>query len=85
MWEPPHRLVFTDARATETEVRFDPRPRAAGTAVTIEQRGLDRLPPDEAEHVRRYGWRLLLRWFDAAVATRPEEETRTTSTGRTRP
>lgn len=72
-WDPPHRLVFTDARATETEVRFDPRPDLGRTAVTIEQRGLDRLPPDEAEHVRRYGWRLLLRWFDTAVATRAEE------------
>ncbi len=71
-WEPPRRFQFTDARATETEVRFDP---ASGgrTTVTLEQRGLDRLPPDEAAHVRRYGWRLLLRWFDAALATRPEE------------
>lgn len=71
-WEPPRRFEFTDARATETEVRFDPLPGGARTAVTLEQRGLDRLPPGEAAHVRRYGWRLLLRWFDAAMASRPE-------------
>jgi uncharacterized glyoxalase superfamily protein PhnB/uncharacterized protein YndB with AHSA1/START domain len=64
-WEPGHRLGFTDPRGIDTEVRFEPV--VGGTAVTIEQRGLDRLPPDEAEHVRRYGWRLLLGWFAAAV------------------
>jgi uncharacterized glyoxalase superfamily protein PhnB/uncharacterized protein YndB with AHSA1/START domain len=72
-WEPPRRFQFTDARATETEVRFDPVPGGGRTAVTLEQRGLDRLPPGEAEHVRRYGWRLLLRWFEAALASPPEE------------
>jgi uncharacterized glyoxalase superfamily protein PhnB len=71
VWDPPRRLAFVDARATETEVRFAP---VAGdrTAVTIEQRGLDRLPPGEVEHVRRYGWRLLLGWFSAAVADQRE-------------
>lgn len=72
-WEPPRRFEFTDARATRTEVRFDPVPGGGRTAVTLEQRGLDRLPPGEAEHVRRYGWRLLLRWFDTALAARLEE------------
>jgi uncharacterized glyoxalase superfamily protein PhnB len=72
-WEPPRRFEFTDARATQTEVRFDPVPVGGRTTVTMEQRGLDRLPPDEATHVRRYGWRLLLRWFDTALATRLEE------------
>ncbi len=67
VWEPGHRFQFTDARATETEVRFEPA--GAGTAVTMEQRGLDQLPPGEAEHVRRYGWRLLLGWFAAAQST----------------
>jgi uncharacterized glyoxalase superfamily protein PhnB len=73
VWDPPRRLVFTDARDTETEVRFEPHADGGRTTVTMEQRGLDRLPPDEAEHVRRYGWRLVLRWFGTAVATRPEE------------
>lgn len=73
VWDPPHRLAFTDARATETEVRFVPAgPGGDRTAVTIEQRGLDRLPPGEAEHVRRYGWRLLLAWFRTAVEAREE-------------
>lgn len=72
VWEPPRRIAFTDARRTDTEVRFEPVGGGA-TAVTIEQRGLDRLPPDEADHVRRYGWRLLLGWFVAAapVGRRP--------------
>ena len=39
--------------------------------MAIEQRGLDRLPPDEAEHVRRFGWRLLLGWFAESVTGRP--------------
>jgi uncharacterized glyoxalase superfamily protein PhnB len=64
VWEPGRRFEFTDDRDTETEVRFEPA--AAGTAVTMEQRGLDRLPPGQAEHVRRYGWRLLLGWFATA-------------------
>lgn len=79
LWEPPRRFRFTDARDTHTEVRFDPV--AGGTAVTIEQGGLDRLPPDEADHVRRFGWHLLLGWFAAAVpvslrdpTTPPEED-----------
>lgn len=69
-WDPPHGFTFVDGRAVETEVRFSPHPGpdgAARTVVTIEQRGLDRLPPDLADHVRRYGWHLLLGWFAAAV------------------
>jgi uncharacterized glyoxalase superfamily protein PhnB/uncharacterized protein YndB with AHSA1/START domain len=67
-WEPARRLAFTDARGTEVEVTFTPAP--AGTRVTLEHRGLDRLPPGEAAHVRRYGWGLLLPWFGGHVATR---------------
>ena len=70
-WEPGRRVGFTDTRETETEVRFEPA--GGGSAVTIEQRGLDRLPPDQADHVRRYGWRLLLRWFTAALPDAPHE------------
>jgi hypothetical protein len=71
-WDPPRGFTFVDGRATETEVRFSPRPGsdgAARTVVTMEQRGLDRLPPDVADHVRRYGWHLLLDWFAVAVGT----------------
>jgi uncharacterized glyoxalase superfamily protein PhnB/uncharacterized protein YndB with AHSA1/START domain len=67
-WEPGRRLGFTDGRGTDTEVRFEPT--GGGTAVTIEQRGLDRLPPDEAEHVRRFGWHLLLGWFATEAGRR---------------
>lgn len=66
VWDPPRRIAFTDVRRTDTEVRFEPV-GGGSTAVTIEQRGLDRLPPGEADHVRRYGWRLLLGWFAAAA------------------
>ena len=69
-WDPPRRLTFVDERATETEVSFAPVADAR-TAVTIEQRGLDRLPPGEAEHVRRYGWRLLLGWFADSLSGPP--------------
>lgn len=73
-WDPGRRFSFTDRRGVDTEVRF--QPAVGGTAVTIEQRGLDRLPPSEAEHVRRYGWHLLLGWFAAAVglAGRPDDD-----------
>jgi uncharacterized glyoxalase superfamily protein PhnB/uncharacterized protein YndB with AHSA1/START domain len=75
VWDPPHRLQFVDGRDTETEVRFEPAAGAGNrTTVTIEQRGLDRLPPDEADHVRRYGWRLLLDWYAAAVPSAPPGE-----------
>ena len=96
-WDPPHRLVFVDDRATETEVSFAAVPgdgagaRPAATAltvVTIEQRGLDRLPDHVAEHVRRYGWPVLAGWFADAVSGRREEHTMTstdTSTDTTTP
>jgi uncharacterized glyoxalase superfamily protein PhnB len=73
-WEPGRRLVFVDARHTETVVSFVPTADGTATAVTVEQRGLDSLPPDEAEHVRRYGWRLLLGWFAATFPGDDEED-----------
>ena len=78
-WDPPDRLVFVDDRATETEVGFAPV-GPDRTAVTIEQRGLDRLPPGVADHVRRFGWRLLAGWFAAALSARDEETTMTETT-----
>ena len=60
-WEPPHRLQFVDQRDCEVEVTFTPVP--TGTRVSIEQRGLDRLPGETAEHVRRYGWHTVTSWF----------------------
>ena len=87
VWDPPHRLVFVDARDTETEVGFAERPPVAGvehTAVTIEQRGLDRLPEDVADHVRRYGWPLLAGWFADAVSGRKEEHAMSTTDVHTR-
>lgn len=93
-WDPPRRLVLVDDRATETEVTFaavrgegeGEGDGAAATAVTIEQRGLDRLPDDVAEHVRRHGWPLLAGWFADAVSGRREERTMTpTGTSDTTP
>jgi uncharacterized glyoxalase superfamily protein PhnB len=87
-WDPPRALAFVDDRQTETEVTFAPVDEGR-TLVAIEQRGLDRLPPGEAEHVRRYGWRLLLGWFAESLASpsRPTEEeppvTETTTTATT--
>ena len=60
-WEPGRRLIFVDGRGTEVEVTF--ATHGAGTRVTLEHRGLDRVPPAEREHVGRYGWRLLLDWY----------------------
>jgi uncharacterized glyoxalase superfamily protein PhnB len=61
VWDPPHRLQFVDSRDCEVEVTFVPV--ANGTRVSIEQRGLNRLPDDVADHVRRYGWHTVTTWF----------------------
>jgi uncharacterized glyoxalase superfamily protein PhnB/uncharacterized protein YndB with AHSA1/START domain len=71
-WEPGRRLVFTDNRGTEVEVTFGAV--ALGTRVTIEHRGLDRLEPAMADHVRRFGWGLLLPWYRRHVDTRRSDE-----------
>jgi uncharacterized glyoxalase superfamily protein PhnB len=70
LWDPPRALTFVDDRQTETEVTFSPVD-GGRTLVAIEQRGLDRLPPGEAEHVRRFGWRLLVGWFADSLTGRP--------------
>jgi uncharacterized glyoxalase superfamily protein PhnB len=61
VWDPPHRLQFVDGRDCEVEVTFAPVP--TGTRVSIEQRGLGRLPDDVADHVRRHGWHTVTTWF----------------------
>jgi uncharacterized glyoxalase superfamily protein PhnB len=53
--------VLVDQRTIEIEVTFVAS--GAGTTVTVEQRGLDKLPAAEADHVRRFGFHLLLAWF----------------------
>lgn len=69
VWEPGARLVFADLVSseppnplTEVEVRFEAA--GDGTRVTLEHRGLDRLPPDVAAQKRMYGWQTTLRWFE---------------------
>jgi hypothetical protein len=72
VWEPGRRLVFVDRRDTEVEVVFageaDPgaRPDADGpvTRVVLEHRGLDRVPPEVAARLAKYGWRRLAEWFE---------------------
>lgn len=64
VWQPGRRLGWTDGRGVEVDVRFEASGES-GTRVTLEQRGLDRLDPAEAAHVRRFGWHLLLDWFRA--------------------
>jgi uncharacterized protein YndB with AHSA1/START domain len=66
VWEPGRRLVFTDRRGTEVEVRFEAD--AGQTRVTLEHRGLERLAPQVAAQVSKYGWRLLLPWFAQHLA-----------------
>jgi Activator of Hsp90 ATPase homolog 1-like protein len=77
VWEPGARLVFADLASsappdplTEVEVRFEAA--GDGTRVTLEHRGLDRLPPDVAAQKRMYGWQTTLRWFEEHV----DKETR---------
>jgi uncharacterized protein YndB with AHSA1/START domain len=66
-WEPPDRLVFVDSRDMEVEVTF--APVAGGCRVTVEQRGFDKLDPDEARRVREHGWFVHLpEWFGEYVS-----------------
>jgi hypothetical protein len=66
VWEPGRRLVFVDARDTEVDVTFDPTDDG-NTRVTLEHRGFERLPDREAEKHARYGWRLLMPWYEAYI------------------
>jgi len=61
VWEPGQRLLLRDTRDTDIDVTFE----AAGdeTKVTLEHRGLERLPAAEAESHARFGGRLLIAWF----------------------
>ncbi len=75
VWEPGRRLVFTDLVSsappdpvTEVEVRFEAAP--GRTRVTLEHRGLHLLPPEVAAQKRKYGWQLLLGWFDEYLGAR---------------
>ncbi len=75
VWEPGSRLVFTDRRGTEVEVRFEPCD--GQTRVTLEHRGLERLAPGVAVQVSRHGWWLLLPWYaEHMTGTRSPTPTR---------
>jgi Activator of Hsp90 ATPase homolog 1-like protein len=67
VWEPGRRLMFVDTRGTEVEVTF--AESAGGTHVTLEHRGLERLDDHTAEHHARFGWRLLVPWYEKYVKT----------------
>lgn len=73
-WEPGIRLAFEFRSVhfppvpTEVEVRFEPVP--SGTRVTLEHRGLDRMPADVAERMRRSAWIEFMRWFGEYVTAR---------------
>ncbi len=75
VWEPPYRLVFVDQRETEVDVQFE----SVGerTRVTLEHRGLDRLPSDDARSVVQYGWRRMVFQFEAHLAHLREGEEQT--------
>jgi uncharacterized protein YndB with AHSA1/START domain len=65
-WDPGRRFVFVDVRETEVEVLFQPSDDG-GTRVTLEHRGFERLPDAEAEKHARFGWQLLVPWFEEYV------------------
>ncbi len=73
-WEPGVRLVLEFRNAhlppvpTQVEVRFERV--GAGTRVTLEHRGLDRLPAEAAERMERYAWIEFMRWFGEYAAGR---------------
>jgi len=68
VWQPGERLVMAYRNAhlppgiqTEVEVRFEPV--GGGTRVTLEHRGLDRLPRAEFETWRNRAWIIFMAWF----------------------
>ena len=72
-WEPGARILvsFTSSwlppePPTEIEVRFEAVP--AGTRVTLEHRGIDRLPPKVARTWESRAWKELMRTYAAYVA-----------------
>ncbi|MFN0095594.1 MAG: VOC family protein [Dehalococcoidia bacterium] len=71
VWEPGQRLVMdvqtvTLSPGSEVEVRFEPS--ATGTRVTLEHRGLNNLPPDQAAARREGpGYHTMLGWFASAA------------------
>jgi activator of Hsp90 ATPase-like protein len=72
-WEPGSRLVcafrsvfFPPEPLTEVEVRFEERDGA--TRVTLEHRGLDRLPPDFVKTIEDRAWITFMGWFGEYVA-----------------
>jgi hypothetical protein len=70
VWDPGSRLMFVDTRKTEIDVRFE-ADGDAGTRVTLEHRGLERLLPDEAVQHAKFGGQLLLKWYGAYLRARP--------------
>ena len=67
IWDPPNRLQYRDMRDTEVDVRFESY--GERTEVTLEHRGLERLAPSVAQHVRDFGGALLMTWFDEYMAS----------------
>jgi uncharacterized protein YndB with AHSA1/START domain len=74
-WEPGKRLVFRYSNVhlppdppTEVEVRFEAT--SDGTRVTLEHRGLDRMPPAVAASWERRAWLVFMQWFGDYVAAR---------------
>ena len=74
-WDPGRRFAFEYRSAylppeplTEVEVRFEPI--AAGTRVTLEHRGFEKLPPKLFEDWKGRAWKLLVQWFAAWCARR---------------
>jgi hypothetical protein len=68
VWEPGRRLVFVDQHETEVDVVFESMP--GGTRVVLEHRGLDRLAPEAARKLGKFGWSRLGVWFEAHVQSR---------------
>ena len=66
-WAPGERVAFAyrnvhlPLEGTEVEVRFEPI--AGGTRVTLEHRGLERLPPDEYATWERRAWVRLMQVY----------------------
>jgi hypothetical protein len=57
-----HRRATSSTASSPTFVAADDCSR-----VTIEQRGLERLPPNVAGHPEKFGWHIITPWFAVYV------------------
>jgi hypothetical protein len=69
VWDPGARLLFVEPRGTEVEVTFAANDDGS-TLVTLEHRGFEKLADAAAERKARFGWGLIVTWYEEHLRQR---------------